>query len=72
MDWFNSPEDHFHSSAQMSIEAIWEADAELGSTVAQLPWVGDGIIEPEQQLLEEIAGLAAQRLDLAGKILEYP
>ena len=72
LDWFNSPEDHFHSSARMSIVAIWEADAELGATVAQLPWAGDGIIEPEQQLLEEIAGLAAQYPDLAGKILEYP
>ena len=71
LDWFNSPEDHFHSSSQMSIEAIWEADAELGTTVAQLPWAGDGVIEREQQLLEEIAGLAVQFPDLAGRILEY-
>ena len=71
LDWFNSPEDHFHSSARMSIEAIWEADAELGAAVAQLPWTGDGVIEREQQLLEEIAGLAVQFPDLAGRILEY-
>ena len=71
LDWFNSPEDHFHSSARLSIEAIWEADAELGATVAQLPWAADSIIELEQQLLVEIAGLAVQYPDLAGKILEY-
>ena len=72
LNWFNSPEDHFHSSARMSIKVIWDVDTELGTVVAQLPWVGDGIIEPEQQLLEEITGLVVQDPGLAGKILEYP
>ena len=71
LDWFNSSEDRFHSSARLSIEAIWEADAELGATVAQLPWASDGIIEREHQLLVEIARLAVQYPDLAGIILEY-
>ena len=71
-DWFDSPEDDLHSSALTSIETIWDADSELGATVAQLRWVGDGITGPERQLLEEIAGLVVQHPDLAGKVLEYP
>ena len=69
--WFDSPEDHLHSSARMSIEAIWEADEKLGLLVVRLPWAGDGVTERELQLLQEIAGLAKDHPDLARTVLEY-
>ena len=45
----------------------------MGAVVAQLPWVDDQInSEEERLLLEEIAPLSIQNLELTRQILEYP
>ncbi len=44
----------------------------MGAAVAQFPWAGDGIIEPEQLLLGELASLAGNHPGLAGKVVGYP
>ena len=70
--WFDSPPDSAHSSARIAIETIWKDDQQLGTTVARFPWVGDGIIEAEQLLLEELATLAEDYPELAGDFAEFP
>lgn len=44
----------------------------MGALVAQFAWAGDGIMERERLLLEELAYLARDYPELAGKVAAYP
>ena len=73
LEWFNAPRDTHQAAAAWYIQIIWDEDAELGAIVAQLPWVDDQInSEEERMLLEEIAPLSIQNLELTRQILEHP
>lgn len=43
----------------------------MGESISQLPWVNDGIVERERQLLEELATLTSEYPKLAERVMEY-
>ena len=56
--WFGSPPDGRSFEAATIITTLWLRDAELGDTVAGLPWLADGVVRGESAIprfLQEMA-----------------
>ena len=58
-------------AAAEDITAIWLLDAQLGESVAQLPWVGHSITEDKAAALDSLQRFAAADLDLARRVASF-
>ncbi len=55
LPWFASPPDEAHITASELITIIWMRDSYTGETVAQMPWIVDGISGGEIAALRALA-----------------
>ena len=54
------------------LTGIWLQDATLGDTVAQIPWINDGVDFDELQFIEMLLGGVGKDLELARQMATHP
>ena len=69
--WFETPKDSNEAVASRTLISVWLLDAEVGLTIAKLPWVLDGVIEIENNSIAQIATIAESDTATAATILNY-
>ena len=68
--WFESPKDLNEIVASRTLTSIWLQDPEIGHTVAQLPWVVDGVNEVEKTSIDQIATISEADTATVAAILD--
>ena len=69
LDWFDDPPDEAHSYAAKSIARIYDLYPDIGSGVARLPWVADGITWNEEFVLEELSYVVSEDPELVRAVV---
>ena len=67
--WFSNPPDYIHSRAAETITGVWLRDPEIGSKLARLPWVTDGVSNHELPSVISLAAIAEADPDTARSVL---
>ena len=63
--WFENPPDSDHVSAVAALTYIWLRDADLGGTVARLPWLADSVDVMELLITRSLRSLVSDDIDIA-------
>ena len=66
--WFRNPPDSHHAETANSLVSIWVEDMEVGNTLVRLPWVVDGIVENEWQVILRLDRTVSEELEFARMI----
>lgn len=69
--WVVDPPDRWHADASETIGALWLLSPELGRTVAQQPWVADGMTVGESYELAKVAVTATGNPELVEDLLAH-
>ena len=67
--WFDDPPDAAHAEALQRIDQIMDLDPSVGTSVAGLSWVADGIIWREVEVLDALLALTLFDQALARRVL---
>ena len=63
--WFDNPPDTTHFVAADVLTAVWIQDSDLAKTLAQMPWVADGMNDRESIALGGVGSIASKDTELA-------
>ncbi len=65
LPWFGNPPGKIHPQSANLLIALWMRDADLGKTVARIPWLKEGVTNDEHVALLQLDALAREDVEAA-------